>query len=64
MSQGPHQVHQSSLAKVFKALASARVKARVDVDKAGKISVYVDAPAADATPAEPATDEWAIDDTN
>jgi len=59
MSHGPHQFQQSSLAKVFKALAQARLKARVELDTGGKISVYVEAPVASGEPApEIKPDEW------
>jgi len=63
MSRGRQRIMQSDLTKTLKAVAEAGVQARVEVDSAGKIVVYVSKAGCDS---EPPLDpnEWATDDQN
>ena len=62
MSRGPQTFRQSDVTKVIKAVAAAKVSARVEVDK-GKISVYVDGAVQSQLPSDD-PNEWATDDSH
>ena len=62
MSRGRQRMQQTDLTKAIKAVAAAGVQARVEVDSAGKIVVYVCDKHQDQQAPDP--NEWATDDQN
>jgi hypothetical protein len=62
MSRGRQRIQQSDLTKAIKAVAAAKVAAKIVIDASGQISVLIDGTDQRQSPANDDPSEWATSD--